>query len=280
MIRRVHHPDVEDFLRQTGPFLAREEAAHCLLLGLVGDLLKTPPFSRPTHFLWSLRENDRPEGAVLWSPKFPATFSRMTTPGLEVFLGEALGKGDPPMESFGAPEGTAQEAARLYGEKIGRSPKVEKILSIQELRSVTAFPTPAGGARLAAPGEREKLVQWHGDFDREANLVDPVNPAVRIDACLKDHRLWVWDDGGVACMAAYSGFTPTGVRVNLVYTPPERRGKGYAASLTAALSRHLLSTGRERCFLFVETGNPAALAAYRKAGYLPVDGWRIYRLVY
>ena len=37
--------------------------------------------------------------------------------------------------------------------------------------------------------------------------------------------LWVWEDGEAVSMAAAVSPTPHGVRVNFVYSPPERRGR-------------------------------------------------------
>jgi predicted GNAT family acetyltransferase len=55
-------------------------------------------------------------------------------------------------------------------------------------------------------------------------------------------------------------------RVQLVYTPPERRGHGYAAALVAALTAEQLSAGR-RCMLYTDLANPTSNGLYRRIGY-------------
>jgi predicted GNAT family acetyltransferase len=83
--------------------------------------------------------------------------------------------------------------------------------------------------------------------------------------------VWVWDDGGdVVSMAAYTGPSPNGIRVNGVYTPPDRRGRGYATGCVAALSRWLLDRGRTFCFLYTDLTNPTSNAIYQRIGYRPV----------
>ena len=70
--------------------------------------------------------------------------------------------------------------------------------------------------------------------------------------------------------ASPSSPTPNGIRVGPVYTPPQRRGRGYASALTAAVSAALLHDGRRFCFLFTNLANPTSNAIYQAIGYRPV----------
>jgi hypothetical protein len=71
-------------------------------------------------------------------------------------------------------------------------------------------------------------------------------------------------------MAGFRGATPNGIRINLVYTPPEYRRKGYATSCVAALSQTLLAEKRKNCFLFTDLSNPTSNHIYQTIGYQPV----------
>jgi predicted GNAT family acetyltransferase len=75
-------------------------------------------------------------------------------------------------------------------------------------------------------------------------------------------------------MAGWAGPTPRGVRINFVYTPPAHRGRGYATSCVAALTRHLLDPGKEFCFLFTDLANPTSNKIYRRLGYRHVCDFR------
>jgi predicted GNAT family acetyltransferase len=79
--------------------------------------------------------------------------------------------------------------------------------------------------------------------------------------------LGVWDDGGPVPVAARSRPTPTGASINLVYTPPKNRGRGYATACVAALSRRLLDFGKTFCTLFTNLANPTSNKIYRRVGY-------------
>jgi predicted GNAT family acetyltransferase len=55
--------------------------------------------------------------------------------------------------------------------------------------------------------------------------------------------------------------------VNGVYTPNHYRGKDYASSVVAELSRMLLERGNKFCCLFADAKNPISCSIYRKIGY-------------
>jgi predicted GNAT family acetyltransferase len=79
--------------------------------------------------------------------------------------------------------------------------------------------------------------------------------------------LVLWDDDGPASLAGFGGHTPNGIRIGPVYTPPERRGRGYASALVAELSAELLSQGRRFCFLYTDLADPTANRIYERIGY-------------
>jgi predicted GNAT family acetyltransferase len=78
-------------------------------------------------------------------------------------------------------------------------------------------------------------------------------------------------------MACSQGPTPTGIRISLVYTPGEKRGRGYASACVAALSDEQLRAGRSRCFLFTDLANPTSNRIYQRIGYRPVCDFQEYR---
>src|SRR5438093_1092376 len=83
-------------------------------------------------------------------------------------------------------------------------------------------------------------------------------------------RLRLWEDGVVVSMAGASGPTPNGIRVGAVYTPPDKRRRGYASALVAALSQEQLDTGKKFCFLYTDLANPTSNKIYQDVGYEPV----------
>ncbi len=58
-------------------------------------------------------------------------------------------------------------------------------------------------------------------------------------------------------------------RIGPVYTPPDRRGRGYASAVVAGVSRSALDAGH-RCILYTDLENPTSNAIYRAIGYRAV----------
>lgn len=58
-------------------------------------------------------------------------------------------------------------------------------------------------------------------------------------------------------------------RIGPVYTPPDRRGRGYAAGVTARAARAILDAGATPC-LFTDLANPTSNGVYQRIGFEPV----------
>ncbi|MFC0186868.1 GNAT family N-acetyltransferase [Fictibacillus aquaticus] len=90
--------------------------------------------------------------------------------------------------------------------------------------------------------------------------------------------LYIWESKGKpVSMAAKTRPNIKGASVNLVYTPKNLRGKGYASALVAALSQHLLDSGFEFCTLFTDLANPTSNKIYQNIGYAPVCDYIEYK---
>jgi hypothetical protein len=71
-------------------------------------------------------------------------------------------------------------------------------------------------------------------------------------------------------LAGWGGRTPNGIRIGPVYTPPDRRRRGYGSAVTAAVSAAELAAGRQFCFLYTDLANPTSNKIYMDIGYEPV----------
>ena len=82
-------------------------------------------------------------------------------------------------------------------------------------------------------------------------------------------QLWVWDDDATVSMCGLSAPVAGVARVGPVFTPPERRGHGYASAMVATVSADVLAAGH-RCILYTDLDNPTSNSIYRKIGYQAV----------
>jgi len=82
-------------------------------------------------------------------------------------------------------------------------------------------------------------------------------------------RTWLWcAPGGEPVSAANNPRRVAGWwAIGYVYTPPERRGHGWATSLVAHASRWALEGGAAGCTLFTNLANPVSNRIYERIGY-------------
>lgn len=133
-----------------------------------------------------------------------------------------------------------------------------------------------GTARVAGPADEDLLAGWLLDFRTEAfadREPDPPEVFVRMAAAgVAERRFVLWEvDGAPVSLAGRSGPTFGVGRVGPVWTPPAQRRRGYAAMVTAAVSRALLDDGAEQVMLFTDLANPTSNGVYARLGYVQVD---------
>jgi uncharacterized protein len=262
-VRRLDDPVA--FLDAAGPLLLEDEARHNLILGIVGTLRDHPSLYEE-YFLW-LAEEDGVQGAAVRTPPYNLALGRPRT--VEALAALAAGIDDDVPGVVGAqPE--ADSFARAWAARTGAMPRLVRAQGVFKLDRVEPVSHVEGEMRDATPEDRSQLIGWWDAFTEEAIGEDAVGLGSETAV---DHRfeaesagIVVWDDCGPVSFAAYGNPTPHGVRIGPVYTPPDRRGKGYASALTAALSQRLLRTYRF-CFLFTDLANPTANRIYERIGY-------------
>ncbi|MHA1878456.1 MAG: GNAT family N-acetyltransferase, partial [Promethearchaeota archaeon] len=122
---------------------------------------------------------------------------------------------------------------------------------------------------------KELIFKWGREFMVEALSESEVkirdNWKMHFQRSLDEERIYLLLDNGLpVSMARKAGKTPNGIIVNLVYTPPSLRRRGYATECVAKLSKLLLDEGNKFCFLFTDLLNPTSNSIYQKIGYIPI----------
>ena len=162
--------------------------------------------------------------------------------------------------------------ARAAATGVGGSARVDKRERILVLHDYVAPGPIEGRARLAGEDDAELVVEWLDAFMAEADLLSVDNRAAERAS---RGRLWIWDVDGVATsMAGHASVvaTPGGRvgRVGPVYTPPARRGRGYASAVTAAVVERL-APDVDAVILYTDAANPTSNAIYERLGFVHTD---------
>jgi predicted GNAT family acetyltransferase len=146
-------------------------------------------------------------------------------------------------------------------------------MGLYQLRQVQLHDWPPGQLRAGRAADLELLSEWAMQFELEVwkrpqAAQDAEEARHLVEGKIAAQDLHVWEvEGQPVSMASSARPTRYGVVVNLVYTPPLLRGKGYARACVAALSQRLLDRGFTFCTLFTDLDNPVSNRLYQQVGY-------------
>lgn len=186
---------------------------------------------------------------------------------------------DSPMSGVLAEKSLAIRFADMYAGISGKVKDDGMSMSIYRLDRVNDIPEASGRLRLANLHDLYFLPYWSMGFNLDCGLQggDVLGAIEKAKWLINNENLFIWEDDCPVSQAAMGRRTPNGAVVNAVYTPPHYRGKGYATSCVAGLSRHLLGNGYKFCSLFTNLANPISNSIYMKIGYKAVCDYNDYK---
>jgi hypothetical protein len=237
---------------------------------------------------------DRVVGAALRFRGFALLVSGLPAAAAAA-VADALG--DAPMADRGvfgaAPATDAFAAARSA--RTGETAVTDVEMRLWVLDGLVAPTGVDGVARAAVEGDGPMLAQWLRAFAADVAADHPGRPDPDGDeapaggpdpATLVAHQralgrdVVVWEAGGTpVAFAVGRGPAAGATRIGPVYTPPERRGHGYASAVTAAATARALAAGARGVVLFTDTAADVPNRIYARIGYGPAGLHREVRLV-
>jgi uncharacterized protein len=265
--------DAAAWLDAVEPLLLMDEARHDLPLGVADTLIRHPSVY-PTKHLWAVEESGLVVGAALQTPPHNLAMARPAERDVVGVLAEAIDEAGMELPGVVAADPECGTFADAWSSMTGTTARQVMGQGVYALRDVRDLPA-ASGATRRAEGRRdlERILAWLSEFDDEV-----VPPDIRGDPGERRRRattvfqedeggFWLWEDGDQpVSMTGVGSFTPNGVRIGPVYTPPDLRGRGYATSLVTEVSRAQLAH-RAFCFLHTDLANPTSNAIYQRIGY-------------
>ncbi|MFD7453838.1 GNAT family N-acetyltransferase [Kitasatospora sp. NPDC059827] len=269
---------LDDFRRHAGDFLATRPAENTVLLTvahrLAGSGLDAFGELPPVFGWWQAAPGGPVEGAFLQTPPFAPRLSAMP-PALAAELAVRLAEAGPGFTEVAGVGGGA-ESVRAFAEAWTAATGIDHFVRVEErlyrLGRLTDPPRPpAGRPRLAGPADRELAIRWYEEFLREVEIA-PSDVARAVDDKLASGSLHLWEDAGTPVALAGASPVLAGMsRIGPVYTPADRRGRGYASAVTAAASAHALDLGAQEVLLYTDLANPTSNSIYQQIGYRPVE---------
>ncbi|MGW9188190.1 GNAT family N-acetyltransferase [Streptomyces rubiginosohelvolus] len=260
-------PDVDVFLASAGPSLAARPVEHTVALSVTERLRRsgTHHYGDDDPVLgWWRGPDGAVAGTLVRTPPHVALLTAVPAEAVEPLVA-ALEAG-PDLDGVNADRDIAALlAARLPGY---RTVQEQRLYRLGALRPPS--PAPEGRARAATRADRALLVAWVRGF-ADATGQSKSSAEWLVDEGTERGSLTLWESGGTpVALAGRTRMLAGTVRVTLVFTPPEFRGRGYGAAVTAESSRAALAEGAAEVLLFTDLANPTSNGVYLRIGYEPV----------
>jgi len=241
----------EEFLERAGALLLADEARHNLMLGVAGNVRDMPGLFAEAHF-WIVDG-----AAAMQTPPYNVIVAK---PRDGDALAELVAAIDVELPGITAAVPEVDDVVALWG----RPATLQRTDNIWELRTLRDPPPVAGAPRETTDADLELVLDWWSFANPSPEIV---RQQVEQRLGDEDGGITLWDvNGETVSMCGYGSPTPNGIRIGLVYTPPEHRGRGYAAAVTADVSRRQLARGRF-CSLYTDASNATAEGVYARLGY-------------
>jgi predicted GNAT family acetyltransferase len=252
-------------LQEAAVFLGGDPVRHNVILTLLHARVTSPEPGR----YWVVDVDGTPGGVVFQSPlDFFATVTPME-PEAVVAVVDSIVQGGVVIPGVNGVAATAARFAGHWTERMKSAANPVEGARIYEVDEVLPAPPTAGALRLAEEADRHLLIEWSAAFQLETG--DGAGNVERtVDRRLQAGQLWIWEDTEAAAMSGITDPVAGVVRIGPVYTPPDRRGQGYASALVARVSAAARRRGH-RCILYTQLANPTSNSIYRALGYRAVD---------
>lgn len=262
----IRHTDPDTFLAAVAPMAGRGEASASFFSGWAHMMKITPPPPDERVYLATCT-GEGVLGAAIQRDAGPVIVGASDAAAATAFADD-LARDWPQLQGVvGAEAGCAAFVRRWHG-LTGRMHSLRVRLRQHMLTAVEDVPAAPGAPRVATDADVAWLAAGQAAFIAELGITDsPERVRAMMPRRVALGHFWIWDDPTPVAYAGFSDAAPDFARVAPVYTLPDRRGKGYATALVAALSRQLLARGKRQLFLTTDAANPPSNAIYARIGY-------------
>ncbi|MER8031202.1 GNAT family N-acetyltransferase [Streptomyces bauhiniae] len=275
--------DVEDFLARAGGFLRGRPAEHVMQLTWAERVrVRGVAAFEGAPVFGVLEEGGEVSGTFYHLPPRALGLSPLTPEQADSLAVRLAGLGHTPT-AVGADHDTAAAFAEAWQRRTGVTAKLRDVgVRLYRLGALTPpHPHPEGRARVLGEGDLDQAAFWCGEFARAVGEDVTVDAETWPSTRYADKRYTLWEtpDGTPVSIAGMNPLIGGQIQVDIVYTPAHLRGHGYAAAVSAEVSRAALAVGAQEVVLFADRSNPTSNALYQRLGYRPVSDWSGYDFV-
>ncbi|WBB58386.1 GNAT family N-acetyltransferase [Streptomyces sp. WMMC500] len=272
--------DLDEFLAAAGEFLRARPVPHIMALTWAARLRErgTGPYGGGRPLLGRLAQAGSVHGTCHQLPGRGLGLTPLTADQAGSLAARLAALGHP-VPSVGGDHDTATAFATAWQHHTGATPTPAVRLRLRRLGTLTPpDPAPPGRAREAGEGDREQLMDFCRGFAADVGEDVTIDAGTWPTTRYADKRYTFWEtpDGTPVSMAGVNPPVAGLAQVDPVYTPAAHRGHGYAAAVTAAVTRATLAAGATEAALFTDATNPTSNALYQRLGYGVHSDWTTY----
>jgi predicted GNAT family acetyltransferase len=256
-----HHASLDEFRAAADPFYRRDPVTSTVELTMLHS--QAPPEDALLLTVW---DAELLVGTVIQTPPYPLLCSRLP----EETVGDVaqeLARIRPQSAGVRGLRTTAMRFADTWQAVTGCRGTVGMEERLYRLTSLQAPTGVEGAHRAATEADSGLLDTWFTDFQLEAF-------GRTIVGARRSAHTVLWTVDGAPASMARVGRPIAGVsRIGPVFTPVDRRGRGYGSAVTAAAAQWALDAGADHVVLFTDLANPVSNSIYQRIGFEPVSDW-------
>ncbi len=237
--------------------------------------LSGAPSGRSPLFAWGSEISGGLRFFAMRTPPWPLLVTEIEREDAAKLMGAWLPE-DPTLPGVTGVPAAARAVADAWAKRTGGSWAVRLREALHVLEEVVEPQhAPAGRLRRATHDDRELLVGWECDFQREARVAagGVIEAEAIVERRIAAGAQFVWEDGEPVSTVGVNIPIAGTVRIGPVFTPKEQRGRGYASAAVARVSHDALTTGASRCMLFTDLDNPTSNKIYAAIGFQRRCDW-------
>ncbi len=260
--------DAREFLERAAPLVARDPISTNVIATVTANYDPTDPtVAGPAR--WALvSDGGDPLGAAMLTPPWNLFLSALPA-GAAADIADVLTAAGIELPGVAG----AADAVREFVDRWATIHHVQSRLDRRQrafvLDELLEPGSLDGFARLVRPGEAPLLAAWWQRFHDEAVPRDPALDWSEVATTqIERGGVWCWCVGDTPVSFAAANHMGDLARIGPVYTPPDRRGRGFAAAATAAAVRDALTQGAHHVMLYADVENPTSNALYLRLGFI------------
>ncbi|MEU9785230.1 GNAT family N-acetyltransferase [Streptomyces phaeochromogenes] len=273
--------DVDEFLARAGDFLRSRPGPHVMQLTWAERVRKrgADAFGTEAPVFGVLEQAGEVTGTFYRLRPGSLGPSPLTPEQADSLAARLAALGHSPSR-VSADQSTAAAFAEAWQRHTGATPKLHATqVRLYGLDTLTPpEPLPAGRSRVLGEQDLDEAIFWCGEFSKAVGEDVTINADTWTETRYADKRYTLWEtpDGAPVSIAGMNPLIGGQIQVDIVYTPAHLRGHGYAAAVSAEVSRAALAAGAKDVVLFADVANPTSNALYQRLGYRTITDWAAY----